>query len=215
MTRGTEITVRILEDPDSARLGSTGPVKSIQAAELGVPERQLSELWRPASLERLARSYWHFLKRRSLGLISVRYSEEARTVRLFGLIPLLRFHAPEFETDSDFGRVTWPIDRGFLVASAGRGRGHLRIEVHRCEPGEEDEAGRARVQVHAEVSNYHPFLRGTGRFARIGSFVYGQTQMRLHVLITRGFLRSLATAELPPLRPGRESAYELEPPAGE
>jgi hypothetical protein len=57
------------------------------------------------------------------------------------------------------------------------------------------------------VANFYPFLRGTGRLARIGAFVYAQTQLRVHVLVTRGYLRSLERGDLPPLRPEREAAY--------
>ena len=31
---------------------------------------------------------------------------------------LLRFQTPEYDFDADGGTVTWPIDRGLLVASA-------------------------------------------------------------------------------------------------
>ncbi len=62
------------------------------------------------------------------------------------------------------------------------------------------------------VANFYPFLRGSGWFARIGSFFYAQTQLRIHVLVTRGFLRSLESGDLPPLRPGREAAYDEAPP---
>jgi hypothetical protein len=34
-------------------------------------------------------------------------------------------------------------------------------------------------------------LRGTGRFARFGTWLYSQTQLRIHILVTKGFLRSL------------------------
>ncbi len=57
------------------------------------------------------------------------------------------------------------------------------------------------------VANFYPLLRGSGRLARIGAFLYAQTQLRIHVLVTRGYLRSLERNELPPLRPGREEAY--------
>ena len=44
---------------------------------------------------------------------------------------LLRFRKPEYEIDADGGTVTWPIDRGVLVARRGRGRGFLRLGVRR------------------------------------------------------------------------------------
>ena len=38
------------------------------------------------------------------------------------------------------------------------------------------------------------------RLANVGAWLYNQTQLRIHVLVTRGFLRSLASLELPPAR---------------
>ena len=63
------------------------------------------------------------------------------------------------------------------------------------------------IRIRAVVANFYPLLRGSGWFARAGAFIYSQTQLRLHVLVTRGYLRSLERGDLPPLRPGREQAY--------
>ncbi len=41
-----------------------------------------------------------------------------------------------------------------------------------------------------------------GRFARFGAWLYGQTQLRIHVLVCNAFLRSLARLDLPPSRVG-------------
>jgi hypothetical protein len=110
-------------------------------------------------------------------------------------LPLLRFHGPEYDTEAECGVVTWRIDRGLLVAKQGRGQGYLRIEVRRL-----DEPGRLRIAV--SVKNFYPFIRGAGRFARFGAWLYGQTQVRIHRLVTFGFLRSLARLDLPPSRIG-------------
>ena len=117
---------------------------------------------------------------------------------------LLRFREPQYDTGPEFGRVTWPIERGVLVSPSGRGRGYLRFDVRRLEPGPD---GEGRIRVRAVVANFYPFLRGSGRVARLGSFVYSQTQLRIHVLVTRGYLRSLERGELPPLRPERAAVY--------
>jgi hypothetical protein len=92
--------------------------------------------------------------------------------------------------------VTWPIERGLLVAM--RGRGHLRISVRRTEPSPGDPADATRIRIRAEVRNFYPLLRGRGRFARIGAHLYAATELRIHVLVTRGFLRSLSRLDLPP-----------------
>jgi len=48
------------------------------------------------------------------------------------------------------------------------------------------------VRVQMEVRNFYPWLRGAGRFARVGVWIYAQTQQRIHRAVTRRFLRKLA-----------------------
>lgn len=205
MAAETGITVRVLPDPERGPVTADGPLRSVQEAELAMAAPLLDELWRPETLERLARGYWRYLNRISLGLLRIAYSGSERTIvlvwRRFGL---LRFREPRYDTGPGFGRVTWPIERGVLVAPGGRGRGYLRFDVRRLEPGPD---GEGRIRVRAVVANFYPLLRGSGWFARVGSFFYSQTQLRLHVLVTRGYLRSLERGDLPPLRPEREAAY--------
>lgn len=178
------VRVRLLPDPQSPPVKASGPVSSVQEAELTMPPELLERVWRPETLEVLARGYWDYLRRRSRGLFRVLYGEDSRSVVLFGRprLVLLRFRSPAYETGEGFGRITWPIERGLLVSRAGRDRGHLRIEAERRG---------ARLTVRAEVSNFYPWLRGSRPLARLGAFLYSQTQVRLHVWITRGFLRSL------------------------
>lgn len=209
MADPASITVRVLPDPERGPVSPNGPLRSIQEAELSMDPALLEELWVPESLERLARGYWRYLSRVSLGLLRVAYGPASRTVVLVSeRLGLLRFREPRFDTGPGFGRVTWPIERGVLVAREGRGRGYLRIDVRRLEP----QAGApARIRVRAVVENFYPLLRGSGRLARLGAFLYAQTQLRVHVFVTRGFLRSLERGDLPPLRDGREAAYEQRP----
>jgi hypothetical protein len=96
--------------------------------------------------------------------------------------------------EADRGAVTWPIDRGLLVASRGRGRGDLRLAVQRPlvdQPGDD-----VTVTVSSEVVNFYPTIAGQGWFARIGQFIYNQTQLRIHVIVSNAFLRSLANLDL-------------------
>jgi hypothetical protein len=187
--------VRLLDEPDSSHIPQTGAVSSTQRAEVELAESVLAELWKPSQLERLARSYWAHLRRISLGALRVVYEPDARTVVfLVQPLALLRFRAPEYETTGDLAAVTWRIDRGLLVAKGGRGSGHLRIAVRRLGA---TGPGMARLGVSAEVQNFYPWLRGSGRLSRLGAWVYAQTQMRIHVFVTRGFLRSLARLDLP------------------
>ncbi|HEY2283664.1 MAG TPA: hypothetical protein VGH60_08965 [Solirubrobacteraceae bacterium] len=182
-------TISNLEDrtTEDAR---TGAMRSVQAADLSLPETALRELWSPMSLERLARTYWRFLTRVTLGLIRVRYSQTERSVVLLGLrLRLLTFAAPEYELEPDHGIVRWRIARGVLVARHGHGgAGHLQIDVRRL-PAEDP--GRARLHVEVEVANFHPAIA-----SGFGRRVYNATQARIHVLVTHGFLRSLARLDL-------------------
>lgn len=174
-----------------------GPAGSAQEADAYLPTELLASLWKPSYLERLARAYWRYLSRVSLGAIRVVYEPNARIIALFHpRIVLLRFRAPQYDTGPGFGQVTWPIERGLLVSSPGRG--FLRISVRRLESGEgTTEPGCERLRIRSEVSNFYPFLRGSGWFARIGARIYAATQLRIHVLVTHGFLRSLARLDLP------------------
>jgi hypothetical protein len=187
--------VTIVEVPQSG-YSEDGALGSRQMAEVTVPRAELEKIWRPEYLERLARTYWSFLSRFSLGLIRVLYSEDSRDV-VFLRRPfvLLRFHKPEYHFDSDGGTVTWPINRGVLVARRGRGRGFLRLSVQR-KPAE-DGADEVTVVVSSEVVNFYPTLA-----TRLSRWIYEQTQLRIHVIVTHAFLRSLANLELEPSRVG-------------
>jgi hypothetical protein len=117
-------------------------------------------------------------------------------------LPLLSFHAPEYETEPGVGCVTWRIERGLLVAREGRDKnGFLRIRVERPADGR-SAAETETLGVRLEVRNFYPWLRGSGRFARFGAWLYGQTQLRIHVIVCNAFLRSLARLDLPPSRVG-------------
>jgi hypothetical protein len=182
-------------------ISRSGGVRSLQEAEVTLPAAMVRSIWRPENLERLARAYWRYLSRVSLQLLRVVYGEDSRTVVvLFRPFALLRFHAPAYATGPGEATVTWRIDRGLLVQRSRRGEGHLSIRVQRVESPALDDPQRLRVGV--EVRNFYPWLRGSGRFARIGTWLYVQTQLRIHRLITHGFLRDLARLDLPPARVG-------------
>jgi len=187
--------VKILAAEETERVPETGAAQSVQDAEAELPSDVLAKLWHPEFLERLARSYWRFLSRTFLGLVRIVYEPEARIVVLLSRrLPLLSFHKPEYETSSDEGIVTWRIREGLLVASEGEGEGFLRISVWRCGP--------TRVRLRVEVRNFYPWMRGRGRFARLGTWIYSQTQLRIHVIVCNAFLRSLGRLDFPPSRVG-------------
>jgi hypothetical protein len=177
--------------------GDTGAVRSLQTADLLLEEQALREVWSPMHLERLARTYWRFLTRVTLGVIRVRYTADERSLVLITApLRLVTFQAPEYEMDPSRGLVRWRIARGLLVARRGRnGGGYLQIEVRRS-PTEDPTMVRLHVEV--EVANFYPSI-ASGLSRR----VYELTQSRIHVLVTNGFLRSLSRLELAESRVGR------------
>jgi len=170
----------VIADPEQHTvMDAQGAVRSIQAANVDMPLEQLVEIWTPEHLERLARTYWKYLSRVTLGLIRVVYSEDERAVVLLRRpFVLLRFAAPEYEVSDGRGIVRWNIQDGLLVAR--RNQGFLEIDVRRMES---DRPGYGRAHVEVEVSNFYPAI---AHF--IARWFYAQTQSRIHVLVTHGFL---------------------------
>lgn len=209
-TRRTEVstrgaTVKILEPEDRETVPREGAVDSVQEAELTIKTEDLSALWKAETLERLARAYWNYTSNLFLRLIRVIYAPDSTTVVLLSRrLPLLRFHAPEYETEEngDGGSVTWRIDRGLLVSSRGRSQGYLRIRARRLS---KPDADHERVFMRVAVRNFYPWLRGRGWFARFGVWIYSRTQLAIHVVVCNSFLRSLADLDLPeaPVPPDR------------
>jgi len=197
-TRARRKRAVIVDLGDSTSLDwDTGAVRSVQKADLVIEEPALRELWTPAHLERLARTYWRFLTRVTLGLIRVRYSEGERAVVLIWRpLKLLTFLAPEYEINRERGLVRWRIARGLLVSKRGQGgHGYLQIEVCR-HPG--DDPDHARLHVEVEVANFYPSIA-----SKISRRLYNVTQSRIHVIVTRAFLRSLARLDLAESKVGR------------
>jgi hypothetical protein len=176
----------------STVVAKDGGVRSAQLARLTMDADDLERLWIKPNLENLARTYWRFLTRATLGLIRVVYDQDARSVVLVARpLTLLRFDPPVYNVEHDCGRVTWPIRDGLLVARAGRRSGLLRIDVQRLRGVDEAPPGRAAVQIEVEVANFYPSIA-----AGFSIPVYEMTQSVLHVLVTHAFLRSLANLDL-------------------
>ncbi|MEA2216804.1 MAG: hypothetical protein QOK19_2365 [Solirubrobacteraceae bacterium] len=175
----------------------SGAVRSVQRADLLIERDALEEIWTPVQLERLARTYWRFLTRVTLGLIRVHYSERGRSVVLLTEpLRLLTFEPPEYEMDAARGLVRWRIERGLLVSRRGRdGAGYLQIEVSR-KP--DDRSERQVLHVEVAVVNFYPSIA-----SGLGLRLYDATQSRIHVIVTYGFLRSLARLDLAESRVGR------------
>ena len=187
-----------------------GGVRSMQSAELTMDPADLERIWGAANLENLARTYWRFLSRVTLGLIRVVYSHRTRSVVLLGRpLTLLRFDAPEYVVEPDHGSVRWKIRDGLLVARGGRGCGYLALDVRREVP---DVSGRAKLIIEVEVANFYPSIA-----VGFSMPVYEMTQSAIHVLVTHAFLRSLAKLDLAESKIGRlsDQAPDAPQPAAE
>jgi hypothetical protein len=193
----------VIADPERHTvMDARGAVRSIQAANVDMPVSELDAIWTPEHLERLARTYWKYLSRVTLGLIRVVYTQDERLVVLLRRpFVLLRFGAPEYDLSGDRGIVRWYIQDGLLVAR--RNQGFLEIDVRRLAS---DRPGYARAHVEVEVSNFYPTI---AHF--VARWFYAQTQSRIHVLVTHGFLRSLAKLELEESAVGRFSGRPVTP----
>jgi hypothetical protein len=186
----------IVSPPKSTLIAKDGAVRSAQMAELTLAEGDFERLWNATNLENLARTYWRFLSRVTLGLIRVVYGENERSVVLFGRpFTLLRFDAPDYVLEPDHGSVRWRIRDGLLVARSGRGCGFLALAVTRLEGAPE---GRVRILIEVEVANFYPAIA-----AGFSVPAYEVTQSAIHVLVTHAFLRSLARLDLAKSKVGR------------
>ena len=216
--RQARARVKILDVPESGS-SPQGSVSTKQEAEVTLPRAELDDIWSPEYLERLARTYWRFLTRVSLGLLRVRYSEDGREIVLVGRpFVLLTFHRPDYEIEGDCGTVTWRMKEGLLVAPTGRSKGYLRLSVKRPPAdGEEEHPGSDLVTgtVTSEVANFYPLLAGWGWFSRVGRYLYRITQLRIHVIVTHAFLRSLVRLDLAPSVVGALRAQATETVADE
>jgi hypothetical protein len=185
----------VIADPEQHTvMDDGGAVRSIQAANVDLPEDELLALWKPANLERLARTYWKYLSRVTFGIIRVTYTEDERAVVLIGRpLVLLRFRAPDYDFSSSRGIVRWLIQDGLLVSK--RNEGYLEIDVKRMQS---DRQGYGRAHVEVEVANFYPAIA-----TWVARWFYVNTQSRIHVLVTHGFLRSLGKRELEESAVGR------------
>ncbi len=206
LNRSKQVGRVVIADPEEhTTMDAAGAVRSVQGADLTLPAAALDAIWTPMHLERLARTYWRFLSRCTLGLIRVVYDDDGRAVVLLARpLVLLRFKAPEYEMDGGRGIVRWRIERGVLVSRTGHGGdGYLQIDVRRCRPVD---AATARVHVEVEVANFYPALA-----SGIARWLYAATQSRIHVIVTHGFLRSLARLDLAESVVGRYATPDAVP----
>jgi hypothetical protein len=199
--REVKARVSVVKQPETTS-NPDGSVTSRNIADITVPKTELQRIWKTEYLERLARTYWRFLTRVSLGLIRVCYGPDSREIVLLTKpFVLLRFYAPEYDTEAERGTVTWRINKGFLVAPQGRGKGYLRISVERTDDPSTE--GEIELRVVSEVANFYPLLAGWGWWKRIGGVIYRFTQYTIHNIVTNAFFNSLASLDLEESRVGK------------
>jgi hypothetical protein len=166
-----------------------GAVDSVQEAEVSVRREELERLLQVRGLERLGDAYWRHVRRVTLGLVRITSGPGPRAAVLASRrLELLRFAPADYEVGAGFGLLSWRIEGGLLVARRGRGAGRFRIYAWRA-PFEPD-AATETLRLRLEVRNYQPSIGGRGR---LGAWLYGQTQLRIHVAVCNSFLRSLAS----------------------
>ena len=188
----------MIRDPEEHTVfDDDGGVRSIQAADVTLPEDELDELWNAEHLERLARTYWKYLSRVTLGLIRVTYTDTERSSSCCSARSCCCASArPSTRSTAIAGSCAGGSRDGLLVSPRGRGgNGYLEIDVRR-RPAEED--GMATVHVEVEVASFYPAIA-----TWLTKFVYSNTQSKIHVLVTHGFLRSLARRDLEQSAVGR------------
>jgi hypothetical protein len=183
----------IVSPRKSTVIARDGAVRSVQSTVLTMAATDLERIWTPANLENLARTYWRFLSRVTLGLIRVKYTADSRSVVLLARpLTLLRFGAPEYTIEDDHGAVRWPIRDGLLVARGGRGSGFLALDVRREPPrGQVGPVSLEDLLIEVEVANFYPSIA-----VGFSEPVYEMTQSAVHVLVTHAFLRSLSKLDL-------------------
>jgi hypothetical protein len=200
--RGLPAQAVIVSPRRSTAIAQDGAVRSVQSAELTLSQEDLERLWTPKNLENLARTYWRFLQRVTLGLIRVHYGEDDRSVVLLVKpLTLLRFELPEYEMDENHGSVRWQIRDGLLVARPGRDKGGLALKVTR-DPDDVVQ-DRTTIRIEVSVTNFYPSIA-----SGFSTPVYKMTQSVLHVLVGHAFLRSLATLHLAHSKVGKLSSSD-------
>ena len=184
--------MQLLSMSDEAILEPGVGVRSIQQAEYCISAAVLDKRWCPEGLACLARQYWRPVTQRSGRLLRLLGTDQGpRLVLGVASLALIRFDRPRYFLGHDNGEVSWSINTGLLVSAAPvPDRGVLRVMVRRRQSARSPDV--ALLHLTVEVEGFQPRLRSRGRFARVGTWVYRHTQLRLHAWQARAFMRSLA-----------------------
>ena len=180
-SRLRQVAHSVIRDPaEHTVMDEHGAVRSTQAAEISLPAADLEAIWTPMYLERLARTYWRYLSRVTLGLIRVVYTPTERVVVLHraparaAAVPRARVRdgrRPRCRALADPRRPPRRVE-------GHEGDGYLEIEVRRLAPQAPDTArprggrdrlvlSRDRAPDRALVLQEHPVAHPCARDARL------------------------------------------------
>ena len=174
---------------EEVALEGLAAVRAIQHAEFCISPAALEKMWCREGLECLAGQYWRPISQRSGRILRLVTTD--RGPRLVMIVaPLIRFDSPRYVLSDDTAEVSWPIESGLLVAATpASGMAVLRVLARRERGARSPDD--ALLHLSVEVEGYQPRLRGRGRFARVGFWVYRRTQLRIHMWQARAFMRSV------------------------
>ena len=143
----------------STTIAGDGAVRSVQSAELSVSEPDFERLWVAASLEKLARTYWRFLSRVTLGLIRVIYGEDERSVVLLARpLTLLRFGAPEYTSSKATATSAGRSATGSSWLAPGAAAAFCRSTFARSRRSTTAAGRPPTVRIEVEVANFYPAI---------------------------------------------------------
>jgi hypothetical protein len=143
-----------------------------------VPAGVFASWARPDRLGLMLEAYFAVAERTAARLARVRWLDRGPAILLLGLagVPLIEMGRPGFELGPRRRAITVAVEGGLLVMPGSRAR--LIIELAR---GSED------VQACVHLLGYQP---RAGRYA-IVRWLYQRTQLRVHALVGRQYLRRL------------------------
>jgi hypothetical protein len=170
---------RILEGWSSTERRS--PAGAVEFEQLVTSSRPLVAYSEQGGRE-LGERYWREVEATTFGLVRARHRNDEVTLRLLGVLTLLRFGAPETTVGEHGVRSCFPVTGGLLARTPGGSISFSQTPF----PG---------VRIRATIDGYFPRLGGRpGRPAWTGG-LYGHVQQRIHTSISRRFFARLIDEE--------------------
>jgi hypothetical protein len=162
----------------SERVSPTG---AVQFEQLVTSTRPLVEQSEAGALE-LATAYWQAVETTTRQVVRVRRREGEITLRLLGLVTLLRFGAPETVVDDAGVLSRYAIAGGLLARSPGGS-----ITFSQMAP--------PNVQLRATIDGFFPRLGGRPGGPAWTGALYRHIQQRIHTHVSHRYFRRLIGEE--------------------